>query len=105
MDSLIVPWLLSALSVVGLIGCVEYNRRTGYKKIRAGEAPSDDAMLWIGATKQSLTQLPASKLRDIAMAEESTQQLIRLYKAYNSPASEPVPVPADVQGEYALAHK
>ncbi|HYA18785.1 MAG TPA: hypothetical protein VEF06_15030 [Bryobacteraceae bacterium] len=109
MDSLVIPWVLSGVSVAFLIGCVEYNRRTGFKKIRAMESPLDDALLWIDTTRASLSSIPASKLRDIAMAEASTQQLIRLYAAYHpaepakvtDPAA-PAEVPADVVGEYAL---
>jgi hypothetical protein len=114
MDSLVIPWVLSGVSIAFLIGCVEYNRRTGFKKVRAIESPLDDALLWINSTRASLSSdapasVSANKLRDIAMAEASTQQLIRLYAAYNpadaaktgSPAA-PAEVPADVLGEYAL---
>jgi hypothetical protein len=74
------------------------------------ESPLDDALLWINTTRASLSSIPAGKLRDIAMAEASTQQLIRLYAAYNpmdpakaqAPAA-PAEVPADVVGEYALS--
>jgi hypothetical protein len=111
MDSLVIPWVLSGASIAFLIGCVEYNRRTGFKKVRNAESPLDEALLWINTTRSSMTSLPASKLQEIAMAEASTQQLIRLYAAYNpktpAPAtapSAPVQVPADVEGEYALAH-
>jgi hypothetical protein len=107
MDSLIIPWVLSGASVAFLIGCVEYNRRTGFKKLRSAESPVDEALLWINTTRSSLSALPASKLHDIAMAEASTQQLIRLYAAYNTKAPmapAPAQVPADVEGEYALAH-
>jgi hypothetical protein len=109
MDSLVIPWVLSGLSVAALIGCVEYNRRTGFKKIRNMESPLDESLLWITDAQSSLSPLPTSKLHDIAVAEASTQQLIRLYAAYQSkdfsPASAERPaVPADVVGEYALAH-
>jgi hypothetical protein len=118
MDSLVIPWVLSGVSIAFLVGCVEYNRRTGFKKVRSLESPLDEALLWINSTRNSLSAvsassvspstLPASKVQEIAMAEASTQQLIRLYAAYNpAPAkkpSAPAKVPADVVGEYALAH-
>jgi hypothetical protein len=107
MDSLVISWVLSGLSVACLIGCVEYNRRTGFKKIRSADSPLDEALLWITNTRSSLSSLPAAKLQEIAMAEASTQQLIRLYAAYNSKdfsSTTPAQVPADVAGEYALAH-
>lgn len=110
MDSLVIPWVLSGVSVAFLVGCVEYNRRSGFKKIRTIESPLEDALLWINSTRASMSPIPAGKLRDIALAEASTQQLIRLYSAYNpsEPARVATPaakaeVPADVIGEYALA--
>jgi hypothetical protein len=88
MDAFVIPWLLSGLSVAGLIACVEYNRRTGFRKVRAMEPMSDDPLLWIG----SATELPAAlKLQQIAAAEAATEQ--------------PAQVPVDVQGEYAIAAK
>jgi hypothetical protein len=113
MDSLVIPWVLSGISIAFLVGCGEYNRRTGFKKVRTLESPLDEALLWINTPRGAMSafpaaSLPTTKLQEIAMAEASTQQLIRLYAAYNpvpaaSPAA-PAQVPADVVGEYALAH-
>ena len=109
MDSLVIPWVLSGVSVAFVFGCVEYNRRTGFKKIRTVETPLEDALLWINTTRASLSPIPAARMKDIERAEASTQQLIRLYAAYNpgtSPKATPLTraqIPPDVVGEYALA--
>ena len=107
MDTLVLPWVLSGASIAFLIGCVEYNRRTGFKKVRSTESPLEDALLWITDARAAVSSSPEPirlrhKLGDIAAADASTRQLIRLYSAVRE-AETPLRVPADVAGEYALA--
>jgi hypothetical protein len=109
MDTMVLPWVLSGASIAFLIGCAEYNRRTGFKKLRNAESPLEDALLWITEVRASVSASPEpvllrSKLGDITAADASTEQLIRLYTAVRDP-DPPLRVPADMAGEYALSHE
>jgi hypothetical protein len=110
MDTMVLPWVLSGASIAFLIGCAEYNRRTGYKRVRATESPLEEALIWIAEARSSVSVAAPepvrlrSKLGDIVAADASTQQLIRLYTAVRE-AETPLSVPADMTGEYALSHK
>jgi hypothetical protein len=93
--SILVPWILSVVSVGFLIFAAQYNRRMGYKKVRRADSPLEEAFLWITGVRASLSvesALPDSDvlqpLRHLsgAMASASctTQQLLSLHAAIES---------------------
>jgi hypothetical protein len=96
--SILVPWILSGVSVGFLIFAAQYNRRMGYKKVRRADSPLEEAFLWITGVRASLSaesslsdnnvlQLAGPLSGAVDSASCTTQQLLSLHSAIESDTS------------------